>query len=83
MTIRQTFSYTNSTAGDVQVIVEPWAEQFVLRPGQRVEIVVRSESTVGSIEFEQLSTGLIIYGYEGCVVSLSSDGEALVPSTQQ
>ena len=83
MTTSQKLSYINGSDIELRVIVEPWAEQFLIRPGQRVEIHVRSEGEVGTIELEQLATGLVIYGYEGCTMSLISDGEELAPSAQK
>lgn len=83
MTKSQRFSYINGSNVELLVVVEPWAEQFLIRPGQRVEILVRGEGTAGTVELEQLPTGLIIYGYEGCIISLLSDGEELVPSAQE
>jgi hypothetical protein len=83
MTSLQKFNYTNGVGTNLRVIVEPWADQFVIRPGQRVEILVRSEGVIGHVELEQLPTGLIVYGYEGCIISLSSDGEELMPSAQE
>jgi len=82
MTTSQRFGYINGSDVELRVIVEPWADQFLVSPGQRVEILIRGEGTAGTVELEQLPTGLIIYGYEGCIVSLLSDGEELVPSAQ-
>ncbi|GAA4352071.1 hypothetical protein GCM10023165_40800 [Variovorax defluvii] len=83
MTTSQRFSYINGSDVELRVIVEPWADQFLIRPGQRVEVLVRGDGTAGAVELEQLPTGLIIYGYEGCIVSLLSDGKELAPSAQR
>jgi hypothetical protein len=83
MALLQRFIYVNGTVNELLVTIEPWAEQFDVRPGQRVEILVSSESTVEPVEFEQLPTGLVIYGQEGCVISLSTDGDELLPSVQK
>lgn len=82
MTTSQRFIYINGSDVELRVIVEPWADQFLIRPGQRVEVLVHGESTAGTVELEQLPSGLIIYAFEGCIVSLLSDGEELVPSAQ-
>ena len=79
----QKFSYINSLDVDAQIMVEPWAEQFVVRPSQRVDFLISNEGKIGAVELEQLPTGLIIYGYEGCVIKLFSDGRELAPSDQE
>lgn len=82
MATLQRFSYINGSDVELRVTVEPWADQFLILPGQRVEVLVRSDGLVGNVEFEQVGAGLIIYGYEGCTISLLSNGEELVPSVQ-
>ncbi len=83
MTFSQRFSYTNATKAAVRLILEPWAEEYVIQSGQRVDIVASSNTSDGCVEFEQLSDCLIIYGYPGSVVSLSSNGRELAPATQE
>ena len=77
------FNYTNGTEIELRVIVEPWAEQFVIKPGQLVEILVQGANTDDVVEIEQLPTGLTVYGYHGCIISISSNGKELVPSAQK
>jgi hypothetical protein len=77
MKTSQVFSYVNGSSVELQVIIEPWADRFLVLPDQRLEIVVRCQEGAGSIEFEQTANGLIIYGYEGCVMSVFSNGEEL------
>lgn len=82
MKARQVFTYANGTESDRRLTVEPWANQFIVRPGQKVDIFVDSARLDGVLEFEQVSGGLTVYGYEGCVVSVSSNGKELAPVTQ-
>lgn len=79
----QTFAYTNSTEAALRLTMEPWADQYIIQPGVRVDIVVRGDTTDGCLEVEQHPGGLTIYGYEGCVISLASGGEDLVPASQE
>ncbi|WCM93297.1 hypothetical protein M5C99_00760 [Acidovorax sp. NCPPB 2350] len=84
MKLVQRLLYVNESGKGVRIILEPWAEQFDIAPGARVEIFVHAHGEVanGILELEQLEEGLIIYGYEGCVVNLKSDGVDL-PSIKQ
>jgi hypothetical protein len=70
MKTSQKFTYLNSTDAELNVIVEPWYDQFKIAPGQLVEIIVYDEGKGGIVEFEQLPIGLIIYGYEGCIIEV-------------
>ena len=82
MPIVQRFTYTNSTSAKVRVILEPWAEEFRVRPGQVVEVVVDADAP-GCIELEQKTACFIIYGYTGSTVELFSDGKEMVPFTEE
>jgi hypothetical protein len=83
MTSLQKFSYTNRAGMDMRITVEPWAEQFVIRPGQTIDVVVAGGVAGGCLELEQVADGLIIYGYEGTTVHLTSNGEELTPAVQK
>jgi hypothetical protein len=81
------FRYANRTEHPVRITVEPWAEQFVIRPGQHVEIrveivTVSRNPSDACVEIAQIPDGLIIYGFEGCIISMWSNGEELVPDDQ-
>lgn len=79
----QKFAYTNSTETALRLSVEPWADQYIVQSGMQVDVVVRGDTTNGCLEIEQHPGGLTIYGYEGCIISLSSDGKSLVPAMQK
>ncbi|MES2187306.1 MAG: hypothetical protein V4505_22340 [Pseudomonadota bacterium] len=40
----QRLTYTNHTATNTRLIIEPWAEEFVIRPEQQVGIIVESDA---------------------------------------
>jgi len=84
MSLSQRFSYTNETNEPVRLLLEPWAEQYVIQHGQKVDVLVTitEEASDGVIEFVQESDMLIIYAYTGTVISLSTNGKELPPDTQ-
>lgn len=82
MSIVQRITYTNSTAGSVRIILEPWAEEFVVKPRQVVEFVVRAD-VLGCLEMEQTAEHLIVYAYETAVIELFSDGKEMVPFAEE
>ena len=75
----QKLSYTNHTAADLRLSVEPWARVYKVRPGHQVEIVVTGGDPGEFLEMEQLDDGLTIYGYTGCTVTVLHNGEELEP----
>jgi hypothetical protein len=75
----QKLSYTNHTAADLRLTVEPWAQVYVVRPGHQIDIVVSGGDPGEYLEMEQLDDGLTIYGYQGCVVNVLDNGQPLAP----
>jgi len=81
MSTSQKFRYVNGSGAELRITLEPWADQYLIRSGQQIEILVSSGDAVGTVELEQHLTGLVIYGYAGCTISLVSDGAELKPCT--
>ncbi|MES2187305.1 MAG: hypothetical protein V4505_22335 [Pseudomonadota bacterium] len=81
MNIVQQFKYTNDSGTDLRLVVEPWADQFVLHPGQQVDILVYGDVT-GIVEFEQASDRFVVHSYDGSIIHVMSDGKELPPSDQ-
>jgi hypothetical protein len=77
----QTITYRNRTGGRLLIVLEAWAEQYWIEAGAQVEIHARS-GVPGHLELEHTDGGLIIYGWQGSVVSIIRDGKELVPSPQ-
>jgi hypothetical protein len=80
MHITQKLSYTNRTPGRLLLILEPWAEEYWIDPGQQVNIEVRNGTPGHYLELEHTSEGLTVYGWEGTVVSILRDGKELAPN---
>jgi hypothetical protein len=64
---------TNSNDDALLLTLEPWAEEVVLSPGQRVQVAF-SGPQGGQMELEVKSGAVILYGWEGSVVSIKSEG---------
>ena len=76
------FTYTNATGGPIRVLLEPWAEQYIIQPGQRVEAIIVGSDEIGVLEFVQNDDMFVIYGYTGSVITLFTDGKELMPDAQ-
>lgn len=69
--------FKNSFSKDLKVILEPWAEEYSIRPGSVLEIVPNSESNQ-EIEIEYDGEDIIIYGWSDNM-SVMCDGKQAIP----
>ena len=76
------FVYENGSKIDLVIIHEPSADQYVLRPGEKVELRVCDDGEVGAIELSQFSKGLIVYSYGNSDIEFFVNGERLPPSPE-
>jgi hypothetical protein len=81
MSAIQTIAYANRTATRLLIILEPWAEQYWLAPGDQIEIKAHRRSA-GHLELEVTKAALIVYGWAGSTVRILRDGVELIPSAQ-
>jgi hypothetical protein len=79
MNAAEKLTYTNRTGHKLSVMLEPWAEEHWVEPDGSIDIVVLNGSPAGHLEIEQTAEGLIIYGWEGSVVSILHPGKELAP----
>jgi hypothetical protein len=82
MTI-QKLRYTNSTDHALLVIVEPWANQYRIRPMQQVVVVIDSGDVDDCLEIEHTPGGLILYGWTGSMITLTENGAELACEPQK
>jgi hypothetical protein len=80
MPITQKFTYTNRTQSRLLIVLEPWAEEYWIDPGEHVDIEVRNGVSGNHLELEDTSEGITIHGWEGTVVSVLRDGKELAPN---
>ncbi|RZI62678.1 MAG: hypothetical protein EOP37_01610 [Rubrivivax sp.] len=62
--------YRNSSHKAVLLILEPWAEQHLLGPGECVEVAGRGGAEGSAFELEQLDDCLIIYAWPGSIADI-------------
>ena len=56
------------------LIVEPWAVEHWIEPGMSVVVIGQGGLTEGYFEIEHFNQGMIIYGWEGSIVSILQNG---------
>lgn len=64
------------------LIIEPWAEEYLVEPGKSVDVVGQGGNVDSGFEVEYFDKGMIVYGWEGSVVSVFSNGEVVLPNDQ-
>lgn len=72
----------NGTKKTILLIVEPWAEEYLLEPGQSVDVIGKGGVAEGVFEVEYFDGGLIVYGWEGSVLSVFNNGVEVFPNLQ-
>lgn len=71
-------SYRNNTAAPVRILLEPWATEYAILPGQEVEIVVTGDEAERPLLFEQHPDYLVIWIQRGNLdIELRSGGRVL------
>jgi hypothetical protein len=76
-------TYTNRTRRKLRIILEPWAEEYGVEPNSPIDIVAHNGTSRGHLEIEQTDEGLIVYGWEGSIVSIVCDGKGLTPNSER
>ncbi|MGK3969880.1 hypothetical protein WMF01_55965 [Sorangium sp. So ce1667] len=64
-------SVANSNDSGLLLTLEPWAEEIVLSPGQSVQVAFSGPQS-GQMEVEVKPGALILYGWEGSVLTVKS-----------
>ncbi|WP_313333822.1 hypothetical protein [Comamonas sp.] len=64
------FVYTNSSPSAVLLVLEPWAEEVLLAPGVRAQLVGEGGLVGSAFELEQLDDRLIVYAWPDSIASL-------------
>lgn len=79
---RRIFAFTNGQNQDLLLIVEPWAEQYMLEPGMTIEIVGIGGDPSDHFEISLQPDAIVVYGWAGSIVSVLHNGSELGPTDQ-
>lgn len=64
------FVYTNSSPSAVLLVLEPWAEEVLLAPGDSAQVVGEDGLVDSAFELEQLDDRLIVYAWPDSIASI-------------
>ena len=70
-----TIKYVNRTDKSIEIILEPWAEEFILLPNQKLELIAEYEKSNTYCQIEQSEDCIIFYAWEHSLVKVLIDGE--------
>ena len=68
------FLVSNETGSISKIIIEPWADEVILKKGDKVEITGIGSTNQSFLEMEFVSNSLIIYGWEGSLIVIKVNG---------
>jgi hypothetical protein len=79
---KQVIRYQNASDQKSLLIIEPWAEQYSIEPGDKVDIVGEGGDLSSGFEVKHADSELIVYGWVGSVVKVWRNGVEVLPSDQ-
>lgn len=82
MIYTQTFTYENATNRTLRLIIEPQAAHYLIKTGDRVDIIARGGDIGSNFLIEQTTNGVTIYVWAEAMVTVSSDNKTIFPSDQ-
>ena len=54
--------YINETSEKIKIVIEPWAEEYWILPGESVIIKVETGNVEGMLEIQHAPEGFVFYG---------------------
>ena len=54
--------YINETSEKIKIVIEPWAEEYGILPGESVIIKVETGNVEGMLEIQHAPEGFVFYG---------------------
>ena len=76
---RQTLDVSNEDAAPLVILLEPWAEPFVMPPQSSVDLVAFAPAE-GRLEAEVDDNHVTVWGWTGSTVHVLQDGQELEPT---
>ena len=70
---RSLAKFTNQKDSELRIDVEPWGDQLLLQPGQKINIVVTAP-TQGELEVQIQENIITLFGWPGSVIHVFRDG---------
>ena len=72
-TMSGTLAIKNAQPSAMRLRLELWGDQFLINPGANLQIAF-SGPIGGRIEIHSETDGLVVYGWEGSVLNVQSEG---------
>jgi hypothetical protein len=76
--ITLTLRLNNNHTVPLAVVVEPWCEHYSLAPSATLDVIAKGPEDA-LLEIDCELAGLTIYGWSGSIITVTQDGEELLP----
>jgi hypothetical protein len=73
-TITMNVTFSNRGPSSVPLVVEPWAEEFVVPPGSSEQLSIHAPE-LGEVEIQRGEAISSVWVWQGCTVSIRLDGK--------
>lgn len=74
----RTFRIINERDEPVTVVLEPWANEYPLAPGDRIEVVETGPDSAESLEICLEAAHVMVYARSGTILRALRDGQELL-----
>lgn len=76
--MKRTIALRNRRETELVVVLEPWANEYVVQPDQRIEVVEEDGEPGTTLEIDIEASHLVFYARPGSILRAYRDGEELL-----
>ncbi len=79
MAYKQKLNCTNGSGARMRLVLEVWQEEYWLEPAESLEVIGCGGAEGGCFEVERFDGGVMVYGWQGCVMMVLRNGKLEQP----
>lgn len=76
--VKRTIALRNRRGTELVVVLEPWANEYVVEPDQTLEVVEENGEPGNTLEIDVEASHLVFYARPGSILRAYRDGEELL-----
>ena len=75
--MKRTIALRNRRDAELVIVLEPWANEYAVQPGQKLEIVEEGGEPGTTLEIDVEASYVVFYARRGSILRAYRDGEEL------